>query len=242
MRRFYIKVLFLLTALLLSACSPDAPTAPAFDYEPEINVFGLFILNRQQKTIRIERTYKVDEYFPDFRGVEDADVWVSTKDQNVHFEHLFNGNYSDKQNQLLLAAGEIYRLKITMADGRKVAAECTMPAPPRILSPAADEAVTAFHTLDVFWERGEYAHRYQVAVDDEFRNFKTSNFSDSTYSQLYPFIFAHTGRYTLKVASLDQNYYDHLRSRSGREPILHIQGAIGVFGAIAYDQSIFYAY
>lgn len=242
MKSFSIKLIFLLIVLLLFACNRDNPTVPTFDYEPEINVFGLLILNRQQKNIRIERTYKIDEYFPDFRGVEDAEVWVRTNDQNVHFEHLFNGNYSDKKSLLRLVAGETYHLDITMADGRKVASQCTIPEPPHILSPADGEAVTAFEALDVFWQRGKFAHRYEIAVDDEFRNFKVSNFSDSTHSQLYPFIFAHAGRYNLKVASLDQNYYDHLRSRSGREPILHIQGAIGVFGAIAYDQSIFYAY
>jgi len=242
MKRCYSKIFFLLPVLLLFACNRDNPTVPSFDYKPEINVFGLFILNRQQKTIRIEQTYKVDQYFPDFRGIEDAEVWVRTTDQNVQFEHLFNGNYSDKKNQLWLAAGETYHLTITMADGRKVTAQCTIPEPPRILSPADDEAVPAFHALDVFWERGKYAHRYEIAVDDEFKNLKFSIFSDSTYTQLYPFLFAHTGRYNLKVASLDQNYYDHLRSHSGREPILHIQGAIGVFGAIAYDKSIFYAY
>ncbi len=239
-RRCLIIPVFLLFTLLF-ACN-DNPTVPEFDYEPEINVFGLLILNRQQKTIRIEKTYKVTDYLPDFRGVEDAEVWVSSKEQKVQFEHLFNGNYSDKQNKLKLVAGETYALDVTMADGHKITAHCTMPAPPRILSPVDNESVPAFQALNVFWERGDFAHRYEIAVDDEFRNFKYSAYSDSTYIQLFPFIFAGAGRYNLKVASLDQNYFDHVRSLQNRDPILHIQGALGVFGAIAYDKSIFYAY
>ncbi len=241
MKRRCKIILFLLLLALLFACN-DNPTVPDFDYEPEINVFGLLILNRQQKTIRIEQTYKVTDYFPEFRGVEDAQVWVSSGDQKVRFVHLFNGNYSDKENKLKLVPGETYYLRIDMPDGRKVTADCIMPAAPRILSPVTNESVPAFKALDVFWERAEFAHRYEIAVDDEFRNFKYSNFSDSTHIQLFPFIFAHPGRYNLKVASLDRNYFDHVRSRSNRDPILHIEGALGVFGAIAYDKSRFYAY
>ena len=234
--------LLLIFLFLMSACNKDNPTVPTFDYDPEINIFGLLILNRQQKTIRIEQTYKVTDYFPDFRGVEDAEVWVRSLDQNVQFVHLFNGNYSDKNSELLLAVGKTYMLDITMPDNRKITSECVMPAPPSILSPMDDEAVTAYTKLDVHWQRGDFAYRYEIAVDDEFRNFQFSNYSDSTYAQLFPFIFAGTGRYNLKIASLDKNYWDHLRSRSSREPILNIKGALGVFGAIAYDKTIFYAY
>jgi hypothetical protein len=242
MKIFSIVTIFLVVLIMLSACSNDNPTVPTIDYEPEVNVFGLLILNRQQKTIRVEQTYKVTDYFPDFRGVEDAKVWIHSKTQNVQFEHLFNGNYSDKYQELLLVAGETYLLDITMANGKKITSECVVPAPPQILSPNDNEAVTAFQALDVHWKRGEFSERYQIAVDDEFRNFKFSNYSDSTYSHLFPFIFAKSGRYNLKIASMDKNYWDHLRTGDSRQPVLNISGAIGVFGAIAYDKTVFYAY
>ncbi len=66
-------------------------------------------------------------------------------------------------------------------------------------------------------------------------------FSASDQEELYAFLFAEPDGYTLTVASLDQNYYDYLRSRSDREPILHINGALGFFGAIAYDREHFVA-
>ena len=240
----FSSVLMLIIAglLLWLGCNSDNPTEPSIDYESELNVFGMLILNRQQKTIRIERTYKVTENFPGFRGVADAEVWVRTKNQNVKFAHLFNGNYSDIENALKLVVGETYMLDVTMPDGHKVTSECVMPAPPIILSPNNDEAVSAFQPLNVFWERGDFAYRYEIAVDDEFRNFRFNAFSDSTHAQLFPFIFANNGRYNLKIASLDKNYWDHLRSSSRREPLLNIKGALGVFGAIAYDKSVFYAY
>ena len=62
--------------------------------------------------------------------------------------------------------------------------------------------------------------------------------SDSTAIEFYPFYLAEPDIYVLKVAALDRNYYDYMRMRDDEEPVWHIQGGIGVFGAIAFDERI----
>ena len=239
--RVYIFIL-LIVMILISSCNKENPTVPEFDYEPEINVFGLFILNNNQKTIRIEQTYKVTDYYPSFRGIEDATVFVSTESQRVEFVHLFEGRYSDEHDVLQLTPGETYKLDITMSDGRKVSAQCIMPDKPKILQPVNGGTAEAFTPLTVEYEQAEFADRYQISLTNDFGGIDFYELSAEGEEELYGFIFAKPDRYIIKVASLDKNYYDHLRSRSDREPLLNINGAVGVFGALAYDTVRFTAF
>lgn len=234
--------------VLQLSCTHDNPMRPSLDYESEIVVFGLLLMTERdtgrQKTVRIERSYKVTDYLPDYpegRAIKDAIVYIESANQRVRFEHLFAGTYSDVKGELNLIPGEVYTLDITLTDGHKITSQCVMPDRPTILYPTANTPVKAYQPLTVHWQHARFAHRYQIAVEEIANGFQFSLFSDSDREELYAFLFARPNYYTLKVASLDQNYYDYLRSRSNREPILRINGALGVFGAIVYDKEQFIA-
>ena len=214
---------------------------PTIDYEPEVNVFGLFILNNNQKTIWLEQTYKVTDYLPEFRGIEDAEVKVTTSSQRVFFTHLFNGRYVDDKDELVLEAGETYYLDIVLNNGHKITAQCVMPDKPSITSPQYADTVAAYRALEVSWNHAEFADRYELSIYNFNRTFTFSTLSDSDSEELFAFLFAKPDEYMIKLTAMDRNYYDHTRSRSNREKIHHIEGAMGVFGAIAYDYLRIYA-
>lgn len=241
-----IILILLLIAVYLS-CS-DEPVAPELDYDSEVVVFGLLLMtekeNVQQKAIRLERSYIVTEKLPPSqkdRAIKDALVFIESGDERVQFEYRFDNVYLDKPGELQLIPGELYKLDITLANGQKITAECIMPDRPKILRPTAGQPVAAYQPLTVAWELARFAYRYEIAIDENFDGFEFSMLSASDQEELYPFLFAGPDGYTVTVASLDQNYYDYLRSRSDRTPISHIDGALGVFGAIAYDRERFVA-
>ncbi|MBN1465946.1 DUF4249 family protein [candidate division KSB1 bacterium] len=247
MVKCFCNILILLMIAACLSCNDEA-MAPDLDYDSEVVVFGLFLItekeNVQQKAIRLERSYKVTEKVPPSqkdRAIKDALVFVESKDKRVQFEYLFDNVYLDNADELQLLPGELYKLDITLTNGHKITAECIMPDRPKILSPAAGQSVAAYQPLTVTWEKARFAHRYEIAIDENFDGFQVSMFSASDQEDLYSFLFAGPDRYTVTVASLDQNYYDYLRSRSDREPISHINGALGVFGAMAYDRERFIA-
>ena len=225
--------------LWIAGCN-DNPTRPEFDYEPEINVFGLLILDDTypQKTVKLERTYGIKEYFPRFRGIEDATVIVRTEEQDVQFTHVFDGTYVDENDELQLMPGTLYQLDVTMADGHKIMSQCLMPARPRLLSPKPNQQVPAYTSLEMEWEETLFAHQYAVSVESELGSFEFTQLAEDTETDMFAFLFAGPGTYRARVSALDENYYDHARTRSNRDPILHIEGAIGVFGAIAFGKSV----
>ncbi len=233
----YAPVLLLL--LWIAGCN-DNPTRPDFDYKREVNVFGLLILDDQypQKTVKLEHTYGVKEYFPKFRGITDATVIVRTEEQDVPFKHVFDGSYVDENEELRLVPGTVYQLDVTLADGHNITADCLMPAPPRLISPAPGETVPAYKSLDIEWEEALFAEQYAVSVESDVGSFEFTMLAEDTQTNMFAFLFAGPGSYRARVSALDQNYYDHLQTRSNREPILHIKGAIGVFGAIAFGNSV----
>ncbi len=248
MIKFVQIIAVMLSALIFFSCTHDDPVAPKLDYEPEIVVFGLLMVTERdeghQKTVRIERSFEITDTLPPYpegRAVTDASVFIETENQRVEFVHTFHSNYEDVYDELQLVPGQLYKLDITMPDGHKITSQCIMPDKPNITFPRSLDPVEAFSSLTVAWDSAAYAHRYQIAVEEDMGSFQLTTFSAGTSEDLYVFVFARPNKYFLKVASLDQNYYDYLRSGSDSQPISHISGALGVFGAIAYDKSIFYA-
>jgi len=232
------NILFVsLFIFIVLGCNSE-PTAPNFPYESKVNVFALLILNNQQKIVRIEHTYKATEYYPEFRGITDAEVSIGTAEHDVKFIHQFNGVYYDIHKELMLQGGETYYLNVTLSDGKRISAQCTMPSKPKIVKPIAQSSVDAFRFLDIEWEAAQYAHRYLIYARNNSGDFATETRSNSTAVTFYPFLFAPPDYYVLKVVAADRNYYDYIRSQSNRDPILHINGALGVFGAVAYDEIV----
>ena len=232
----------LLSALiiLLIGCKTEPPV-PNFPYKPEVNVFALLILNNQQKIVRVERTYKSTDYFPDDRGIADALVTISTEQNTVRFEHRFKGIYYDAQKQLQLQEGQAYHLQVVLNDGATISADCVMPGKPKIESPTDRSIVKAYRFLDIEWLQAQFAYRYLVYVKDILDEFSTFVYADSTALTFYPFLFAPPDIYVIKVVATDQNYYDYIRSHPNRDPILHISNGQGVFGAVAYDEIVVFA-
>lgn len=229
------KWLPLLLPLLLMACDQKSPL-PSYSYEPEVNVFALLMLNNQQKTVRVERTYKATDYLPDQRGIDDATIFISSDSQKVSFVHRGNGLYQDVGSELLLRAGRTYHLEVTLADGNKIIGECTQPDRPKIVAPKNGATVDAYRLLNIEWQRTDFAYRYLVFADNGDRSFSVSERTDSTAITLYTFLFADPEMYLLRVAAADPNYYAYLLGSSDDEPASTLDGGLGVFGAVAYDE------
>ncbi len=232
-----VLLLLLLLLLLTLGCSKEPPL-PTYSYDPEVNVFALLILNNQQKIVRVERSYKATDYFPEQRGIPDATVFVNDDTAAVQFLHQGNGVYQDVDGRLLLAAGKHYRLDITLANGKKLTARCTQPGRPTIQSPMNNSTVEAFKFLSIEWGKADFAYRYLVYLNDTSRDFTLSDRTDSTGITFYPFLFAEPDVYVIKVVAAEPNYYDYLRGRPEDEPMSLVSGGLGVFGAVAYDEIV----
>jgi len=222
---------------LISGCTRSTGVTE-FTYTPEVNVFALFILNNQQKIIRIEESYRVTEYVPENRGISDAEVMVQSKNQQVRFIHRVNGYYEEETALLHLAEGETYHLYIQMADGRRAKGQCTMPYQPEIKTPLPHNPVRAYSALDIAWAVAVPACRYEISVRGNISGYSAQAGTDSLQMSFYPFLLAQPDIYVLKVTALEQNYYDYIRVGEDHPPIFHLEGAIGVFGAMSYDEVI----
>lgn len=199
------------------------------------------MLNEQEKIIRIEKTCKVDEYFPENRGISNAAVVIRTDSLSVNFDHLANGEYTDRGGDLFLKAGEKYSLSVSLPDGRQAWATTLMPDPPEISSPKAHASIKARSPLQVDWAASDLAFRYLVHVSNDARTFNISSRTDSTSVTLFPFLFAKQGVYFVKVTAADCNYYEYISTSDSREASVNIDGALGVFGAVATDAISVYA-
>ncbi len=234
------RVLTLALGFLLAGCDPG-PNVNEFNYKPEVNVFALLLLNSDQVIVRLENTYRALDSVPADRGIADATVVISAKDQQVSFVHHGEGLYAERSERLHLAPGTIYQLVIQLADGRRVEGECTMPAPPLINSPAEQQQVPAYSSLSVSWHSEAPAPRYAVSVRGNINGYHAEAYTDSLQMAFYPFYLAQPDIYILKVAAMDRNYYDYLRLSEDDVPVWHIRGGIGVFGAIASAQRVIIA-
>jgi len=230
----------LAAALLLAACS-NGPDVNEFNYQPEINLFGLLIYNSGQTIIRLEETYRAMDRVPADRGIAGAQMIISGAGQAVTFTDRGEGRYATEGPDLCLQAGATYTLSVRLQDGRRIEAHCTMPAPPRLISPADHQVVAANAALPIAWEPGTPDSHFLVSVRGNVHTYSAEMWSDSTATNFYPFYLAQPDIYVLKVTAMDRNYYNYLLMRDDEEPVWHIQGGIGVFGAIAYDERIILA-
>lgn len=233
MKKISILFLFILIAFLFSC--DKSPQQPDMSYESELYVFGLLMLNEQEKIIRVEETYKVDEYFPENRGIANASVVIHTDSLSVIFDHLANGEYTDRGGDLFLKAGERYSLSVSLPDGRQAWATTLMPHPPEITVPKSHASIKARSPLQVSWKASDQAFQYLVHVSNDARTFNISSRTDSTSVSMFPFLFANQGIYYIKVNASDRNYYEYVSSYDSREASVNIDGALGVFGAVAGD-------
>lgn len=145
-----------------------------------------------------------------------------------------------------LASGKRYRLRVRAPNSAdEVTGETTIPPSQRLPrdSTAVWDFVRARDTVRLAWPQGLSSQRFEVTVvNGNGRRF--SQFADSSLAipgtsttNGTTGIFAALGWYEVAVHAIDQNYYDYYRRSSddltGNGPIMHLQGGVGLFGAVA---------
>jgi len=153
-----------------------------------------------------------------------------------------------------LVPGRVYRLRVDVPDGRQVRGQARMPAPPLVTGmPAMGATFDRDHdTLRLSWSGARWSDRIYVQVRprDLQRRLTLVLFTDSTAliipgrlplpflsDTLPPSVWVAGSYQTLTVAAIDSNYFDHLSTQNdpftGGGYVGHLEGALGVFGAIA---------
>jgi hypothetical protein len=238
--RSRIQALGLVLCFFFTTCD-EGPNVNEFNYKAEVNVFALLLLNSEQTIVRVENTYRSLDKVPADRGIQDAQVVIKSQNQQVQLAHQGGGRYAETEEKLRLTPGVTYELTVRLADGREVEASCTMPAPPHITSPSDQGLVAAYESLRVSWVCDDPAPRYMVSLRGNINGYSAEASTDSLQMDFFPFYMAQPDIYVLKVASMDRNYYEYSRMADDEEPIWHVSGGIGVFGAMAYDQRVIIA-
>jgi hypothetical protein len=153
-----------------------------------------------------------------------------------------------------LVPGRVYRLRVDVPDGRQVRGQARMPAPPLVTGmPATGATFDRDHdTLRLSWSGAQWSDEIYVQVRprDVQRRLTLALFTDSTSlvipgklplpvlgDTIPPSVWVAGSYQTLTVAAIDTNYFDHLRTQNdpftGGGYIGHLEGALGLFGAIA---------
>lgn len=153
-----------------------------------------------------------------------------------------------------LAPGREYRLRVDLPDGSQIRGVARMPAPPTVSGMPGTG--TTFNrdrdTLRLAWTPGEGGQGtyVQVRPRDLRRHLTMVLFTDSTSitipgrlplpvinDTIPPSVWVAGSYQTLTVAAIDSNFLDHVRTANdpftGSGYVGHLEGAIGVFGAIA---------
>lgn len=153
-----------------------------------------------------------------------------------------------------LEPGREYRLRVSLPDGRVVRGRTRMPAPPVVTGMPAMGATfnRDRDTLRLSWTGARWNDEIYVQVRprDLRRHLTLVLFTDSSSlvipgrlplpvidDTIPPSVWVAGSYQTLTVGAIDTNYFDHFRTRSdpftGGGYIGHLEGALGVFGAVA---------
>jgi hypothetical protein len=184
---------------------------------------------------------------------------VVTRDDSValrYSETTTPGVYGIARGALtgFLVPGREYRLQVDLPDGRRVRGRTRMPAFPVVTGmPAAGATFDRDRdTLRLRWTgaTGTDEIYVQVRPRDLRRRVTLVLFTDSSSvtipgllplpmisDSLPPSVWVAGTYQTLTVAASDTNYFDHVRTASdpftGSGYLNHLEGGIGVFGAVA---------
>lgn len=141
-----------------------------------------------------------------------------------------------------LLSGSTYRLHITLPDGREVTGATTIPAfTPRAVLGLPQTLARSTESLTLAWPRVVGASAYDVTVSSSKTTYEV--FSDTsivlpgtTRTPNGTLAFNPGLTHQVVVSAVDANYYDYYRRSSdiltGAGPIIHLTGAVGVFGSI----------
>lgn len=180
-------------------------------------------------------------------GIQDAAVRADGKGHGVYrFLNAPPPQFSPRTNQVPIVRGRRYELEITW-NGQVAHAFTTVPNPDRLqpISFARTTFNVDHDSIVLDWPRAEAAKRYALLASTPFGPFML--FSDSArlvvrgglrnlFAESLPFVFVPGFRQTIATEAVDTNYFDYFRSFNnpftGSGIVNHVDGGIGVFGAI----------
>ena len=143
---------------------------------------------------------------------------------------------------VLLVPGGTYQLRVVVPDGRIVIGTTTLPGATPVTSPGSTSTIDRVRdTVSLAWPRVAGARSYEVSVRSPVSTFDT--FADTSISLIGSvrdgndnIAFSPGQTSTIVVSAVDANYYDYYRRESdvftGSGVINHLQGGIGLFGAV----------
>jgi hypothetical protein len=146
----------------------------------------------------------------------------------------------EKLGVVLVPGGEYHLLIVAGRD--TVRGTTVMPRFQSGITPSAPEIFRRRDTLDLHWSPVPGAASYQVSVSSSRGVYTT--FADSTISLPGQLSVSDVGTvfnlglsHQVIVSAVDRNFYDYFRRTSdlftGSGLIIHLEGAVGVFGSIA---------
>jgi len=272
-----------LILLLLFACNGFQPKEEIYepDYKPQVVVFSLISPDKGYNYAIVERTLSLKEYDRISYGgnsassiIKDAVVKIihdrdavqlsfhqsqSSDDEDYYYSDYFRrGIYLDKKNELVVKPGEIYRLRVELADGKVITGTTRVPKRPEIISPANYEHVSKYHPdqIVINWsddaETAAYQMYFYLTWKSQYYAFRSNvlgNYivtkppvtpSEVLTERLANPYESYSDTATVKVMAMDRNYYDYKRSNSGfagmsASTFNLLHGGLGAFGSASLD-------
>lgn len=275
----WIALLF----LFLFGCNGFEPKEEIYEpnYKPQIIVFSLISPEKGYNYAIVERTLTLEEYDRALYSgnsassiVKDAVVKIIHgqdavqltfhQSQNMGGEDYYyndyfsRGIYLDKENELVVKPGEIYRLRVELADRKIITGTTRVPGRPEIITPESYEHVSKHHPnrFVINWrddaETAAYQmyffltlkSRYYALRSNVFENYIATKppvtppeFLTERFANPYG---SYSDTATVKVMAMDRNYYDYKRSNSGFAEMTGttfnlLNGGLGVFGSVSLD-------
>jgi hypothetical protein len=237
---------------LVSFCNDLPNTLPEF--KKEISVVGILDTSQQPQKIYAFYTAKLYE---DAESIENALVEVFSEAQKLRFTLGADTIYalhphprfyfSDRPETLHVIPEKKYFLRLVTAEGDSVMGETVVPGRFRIITPAANSAITVAQSLVIEWTKSKSAYGYIINFGYAPYEYPpgSGNYSRSTPASYQTMDTTHAlyskrgfkkGKYIVKVMAYDQNYhYHHAEAISSCGVI----GGYGVFGSGVIDSVAF---
>ncbi|MFQ6618242.1 MAG: DUF4249 family protein [Fidelibacterota bacterium] len=252
-----IFISLILSTVFQNCGDSTEPLSPV--YNPQINVFGLLSPDPQLTFVRVERTFRIDVAMDMQKGlIDNADVEISWSAGIIKL--IFdgdNGYYRDPNLNFSAAHEMEYQLSVSAPGFNELKASTVVPGDFSILRPVNGDTVNGIDKVEIKWSKSEKSEIYfhQIFVvelkdieDPEIYGIITSqSFVKDTSLTIFPFFggyaFPVEGRYRIKIAACDRNYYDYFRTGKSEDQkdLEHLSGGHGLLGSVVIDSVDIYA-
>jgi hypothetical protein len=232
----------LLGAISLVSCDWHGAKYPT---EPDVRtlvVHGVLVSGSESQEIIVEWTRSLGEGL--YRGLtplSGARVTVAASTE-VHVFREDAATPGVYRGRLVPHPGERYRLRVEAVEGETATGEAVVPGTPRLLVPAADTSARPGDEFAIHWSRVPAAG--YVIVRSSRPAASPSPFQEFLYASVVRDTTARTGLgvlenqpRTLAVAAVDSSFALYLDRERGGPLHTNLQGAYGLFGAVAFSNS-----